>query len=50
MSEPGETVCEITKVSPFYGYRNKENSVKKFLGIVSKQEMLFFQNWRHYEH
>ena len=38
MSEPGETVCEV---SPFYGYRNKENSAKKFLGIVSKQEMLF---------
>ncbi|XP_064395660.1 long-chain fatty acid transport protein 2-like isoform X3 [Halichondria panicea] len=28
VSEPGETVCEITKVSPFYGYRNKENSAK----------------------
>ncbi len=34
-------VSEPTKVSPFYGYRNKENSAKNFLGIVSKQEMLF---------
>ena len=31
VSEPGETVCEITKVSPFYGYRNNENSAKKIL-------------------
>ena len=42
VNEPGETICEITKKAPFFGYRNKESSKKKVLCDVFRKGDSYF--------
>ena len=43
VNEPGETICEITKKSPFFGYRCKESSKKKVICDVFKKGDSYFR-------
>ena len=42
VNEPGVTIGEITKKSPFFGYRNKESSKKKVLCDVFRKGDSYF--------
>ena len=44
VNEPGESICEITKKSPFFGYRNKEGSKKKVLCDVFKKGDSYYRS------
>ena len=43
IDEPGEAVCEITKASPYYGYRDEKSSEKKVLRNVFKNGDAYFR-------